>query len=204
MPLKSGSSQDIISANIAELVKSYYPVRQAAAIAYSKAGKSWKKKLDLTHNPELVKPVKNEHVIPAHEKFRRLLTEHGWESEPFRGGRDAYQYKHKKHGSLFVVHSRGNNESAWTHTSRGGEFMSGESADELNTHLKKLDKKPTVRMSLIEGSSYANISKNVQELRAQGHSPEQARRIALQKAGKTQLGRITRRPNQQRRQIVVT
>ncbi|PVX61245.1 DUF2213 domain-containing protein [Paraburkholderia unamae] len=40
MPLESGSSQDVISRNIAELVKAGHPRKQAEAIAYSKAGKS--------------------------------------------------------------------------------------------------------------------------------------------------------------------
>ena len=43
MPLKKGSSKKTVSSNIEELVKSGYPVRQAAAIAYKKAGKSRKK-----------------------------------------------------------------------------------------------------------------------------------------------------------------
>lgn len=42
MPLKSGSSKEIISSNIAELVKSGRPQNQAIAIAYQKAGKSKK------------------------------------------------------------------------------------------------------------------------------------------------------------------
>lgn len=45
MPLKSGSSQDVISANIAELINAGYPQKQAAAIAYDKAkeaGRCWK------------------------------------------------------------------------------------------------------------------------------------------------------------------
>lgn len=37
MPLKKGSSQKVISDNIAELIRSGRPNKQAAAIAYSKA-----------------------------------------------------------------------------------------------------------------------------------------------------------------------
>jgi hypothetical protein len=39
MPLKKGSSGNTISANIAELIRSGRPSKQAAAIAYNKAGK---------------------------------------------------------------------------------------------------------------------------------------------------------------------
>lgn len=39
MPLKPGSSQEIISSNIGELVKAGHPNKQAAAIAYKEAGK---------------------------------------------------------------------------------------------------------------------------------------------------------------------
>lgn len=42
MPLESGSGQEVISRNIAELVKAGHPQKQAEAIAYSKAGKSAK------------------------------------------------------------------------------------------------------------------------------------------------------------------
>jgi hypothetical protein len=38
MPLQSGSSHEIISANIAELIKAGHPRDQAIAAAYSKAG----------------------------------------------------------------------------------------------------------------------------------------------------------------------
>lgn len=44
MPLKKGSSQDVISANIRELIKSGRPREQAVAIAYDHAGKSKPKK----------------------------------------------------------------------------------------------------------------------------------------------------------------
>ena len=44
MPLKKGKSKKIISANIAELMKSGRPKDQAIAISYSKAGKSRRKR----------------------------------------------------------------------------------------------------------------------------------------------------------------
>lgn len=43
MPLKKGSSKSTISKNIGELIKSGRPPDQAAAIAYSKAGKGRKR-----------------------------------------------------------------------------------------------------------------------------------------------------------------
>lgn len=42
MPLKQGRSQKVISTNIAELRRAGYPPKQAAAIAYDKAGKAKK------------------------------------------------------------------------------------------------------------------------------------------------------------------
>ncbi len=44
MPLMKGSSKDVIGGNISELRRSGYPEKQAIAIAFSKAGKSKKKK----------------------------------------------------------------------------------------------------------------------------------------------------------------
>lgn len=43
MPLKPGDGKTVISANIAELVRSGYDPKQAAAIAFSNARKSKKK-----------------------------------------------------------------------------------------------------------------------------------------------------------------
>jgi hypothetical protein len=40
MPLRKGSSKKVISANIRTEVRAGRPVKQAVAIAYSKAGKS--------------------------------------------------------------------------------------------------------------------------------------------------------------------
>lgn len=42
MPLQTGESKKVISKNIAELVNSGRPQKQAVAIAYSEAGKSRK------------------------------------------------------------------------------------------------------------------------------------------------------------------
>ena len=44
MPLKKGSSPQIIGYNIRELINSGYPSKQAIAIAYSEAGEGKKKK----------------------------------------------------------------------------------------------------------------------------------------------------------------
>lgn len=47
MPLKKGSSDKVVSENIAELRGSDYPEKQAVAIALNEAGRSKKKKSKL-------------------------------------------------------------------------------------------------------------------------------------------------------------
>jgi len=44
MPLLKGHTKEIIGSNIGELRKSGYPEKQSVAIAFSKAGKSRKKR----------------------------------------------------------------------------------------------------------------------------------------------------------------
>ena len=44
MPLKKGKSDKVVSTNIRELMHSGRPQKQAIAIAYSKAGRSRKKR----------------------------------------------------------------------------------------------------------------------------------------------------------------
>ena len=51
MPLLKGNSNEIISANIRELVRSGRPQKQAVAIAYSNARKSRAAKARVTRTP---------------------------------------------------------------------------------------------------------------------------------------------------------
>lgn len=44
MPLKRGSSKKTINSNVGKLRREGYPAKQAVAIAYSKAGKSRRRK----------------------------------------------------------------------------------------------------------------------------------------------------------------
>lgn len=51
MPLLKGSSKEIISSNIAELIRSGRPEKQAVAIAYAEARRSKKGKKDGKKKP---------------------------------------------------------------------------------------------------------------------------------------------------------
>ena len=53
MPLRKGKSEEDISANIAELIGSGYPQKQAVAIAYDTAGKGKKKKVSPRRKPRV-------------------------------------------------------------------------------------------------------------------------------------------------------
>lgn len=44
MPLKSGSSKEVVGHNIAEMIRAGHPQAQAIAASYRKAGKSKKKR----------------------------------------------------------------------------------------------------------------------------------------------------------------
>lgn len=44
MPLKQGKSKKTVASNIAKLIREGYETKQAIAIAYSKAGKTRRKK----------------------------------------------------------------------------------------------------------------------------------------------------------------
>ena len=78
MPLKSGSSDETISANIAQLVSEGYPQDQAIAIAYREAGRSNQERLEdwtqttvapdgsvsVTSDPEGDEPLPSSAVCP--------------------------------------------------------------------------------------------------------------------------------------------
>lgn len=49
MPLQEGSSRAVIEANIAELIRSGYPRKQAVAIAFEHAARGRKKEKDREH-----------------------------------------------------------------------------------------------------------------------------------------------------------
>jgi len=82
MPLREGSSQEVISANIAELIHAGHPQDQAVAIALSKAGKKKRKrklrkarflflKAPLWKAATITEPA--DELIQEHERLVRVL-----------------------------------------------------------------------------------------------------------------------------------
>lgn len=57
MPLRDGSSDDVVSANIAELIRAGHPRDQAVAIAYKKAGRSTRDNSSMTKGVNMSKVV---------------------------------------------------------------------------------------------------------------------------------------------------
>ena len=68
MPLQSGSSQETISENIAQLIREVYPREQAVAIAYSKA------RGDSVENPALFEKLKRQGLALGQDMEGTLLA----------------------------------------------------------------------------------------------------------------------------------
>ena len=71
MPLKSGSSHEIISANIAELIKSGHEPKQAEAIAYKTAGRARDDDPELTEDDLATTPNSGVPAVAKKEKQAR-------------------------------------------------------------------------------------------------------------------------------------
>jgi 8-oxo-dGTP pyrophosphatase MutT (NUDIX family) len=76
VPLKEGSSDAVVSENIAELIRSGYPKDQAAAIAYHKAGRSSTKASDATEAVQLDLGVADVHSAGTAGTTERPTWQH--------------------------------------------------------------------------------------------------------------------------------